>query len=167
MLACVDVDYRSHQAVAACLLFHDWPDAASSDEWIVPLPPAAPYVPGQFYERELPCLLSALRHRGEQPFAAIVIDSYVWLDASGRPGLGAHLYEALGQRTPIIGVAKTRFAGADFAVPVRRGDNQSALYVTAAGLAPEAAAAGVARMHGPYRIPTLLKRVDRLCRDAP
>lgn len=166
MLACVDVDYRDHEAVAACLRFRDWPDASSSEELVVHLPPAAPYRPGQFYERELPCLLAALRQMGEPELDCILIDSYVWLDGSGKPGLGAHLYEALARRTPIIGVAKTSFAGSSFAVPVQRGSSQVPLYITAVGLAVQEAAACVKRMHGSYRIPTLLKRVDRLCRDA-
>lgn len=166
MLACVDVDYREHEAVAACLWFRDWPDAASSDERVVRLPPAAPYVPGQFYERELPCLLAALRSNAEQTLDVILIDSYVWLDGSGKPGLGAHLYEALGRQTPVIGVAKTSFARSPFAALVHRGSSQSPLYITAAGLPIDEAADCVQRMHGSYRIPTLLKRVDRLCRDA-
>jgi deoxyribonuclease V len=166
VLACVDVDYREQEAVAACLRFRDWPDAVSSDEQVIHLPPAAPYVPGQFYLRELPCLLAALRGRGEPDLAAVIIDSYVWLDGSGKPGLGAHLHEALGRRTPVIGVAKTSFAGSSFAAPVLRGDSKLPLYVTAAGVPVHEAAAFVKSMHGPHRIPTLLKRVDRLCREA-
>ena len=34
-----------------------------------------------------------------------------------------------------------------------------------AGMELAAAAGKVERMHGPYRIPTLLKRVDQLCRE--
>ncbi len=38
--------------------------------------------------------------------------------------------------------------------------------LTAAGISPECAAEHVRAMHGPYRIPTLLKRIDSLCRNA-
>jgi len=49
---------------------------------------------------------------------------------------------------------------------VLRGDSRRPLYVTAAGLDPAAAALHVRSMHGPFRIPTLLKRVDQLCRTS-
>jgi deoxyribonuclease V len=121
----------------------------------------APYQPGQFYRRELPCLLSVLATVAE-PLEAIVVDGYVWL-SDDRPGLGAHLYEALGHREAVIGVAKTRFAGAE-AEPVIRGGSRRPLYVSAAGLERAAAARHIERMHGTYRLPTLLRRVDQLCR---
>jgi deoxyribonuclease V len=38
------------------------------------------------------------------------------------------------------------------------------LFVTAAGIAPPRAADLVRSMHGPHRIPTLLKRTDQLAR---
>jgi deoxyribonuclease V len=47
---------------------------------------------------------------------------------------------------------------------VLRGGSARPLYVTAAGLSADEAARRVRDMHGPYRIPTLLKRVDQLCR---
>ena len=39
------------------------------------------------------------------------------------------------------------------------------LLVSAVGMPIEEAVAGVKRMHGPHRVPTLLKRVDRLSRE--
>jgi deoxyribonuclease V len=123
----------------------------------------APYEPGRFYLRELPCLLAVLA-RAPAPLAAAVVDGYVWLADETRPGLGAHLFESLGGTVPVVGVAKTRFAGAERALPVTRGDSLRPLWVTAAGIDPTEAAEHVRRMHGPFRIPTALRRVDRLCR---
>jgi len=124
----------------------------------------APYVPGSFYQRELPCLLAALERAALEP-ECVVVDGYVWL-APERPGLGAKLFEALGSRVPVVGVAKTAFAGAEsIALPVLRGESQKPLLVTAAGMEPDLAAERVRSMHGRHRIPTLLKRVDRLCRE--
>jgi len=40
------------------------------------------------------------------------------------------------------------------------------LYVTAAGMRLQEAADRIQRMHGPHRIPTLLKRVDTLARGS-
>ncbi len=164
VLACVDVDYREQESVAACLLFRDWSDEVAVDEWVVHLPPAAPYQPGMLYLRELPCVLAALQ-RSKEPPSIVVLDSYVWLDDHGKPGLGAHLHEALGGRIPVIGVAKTAFAGSHFAVPVKRGSSQAPLYITAVGIPVDEAAAYIQRMHGAFRIPSILKRVDRLCRE--
>ena len=125
-----------------------------------------PYVPGSFYQRELPCILQVLS-RVDVPLEVIVVDGYVWLDAAGAPGLGAHLWLALERRVAVVGVAKTTLRGSPHAVPVRRGASARPLSVTAAGVDVDEAARAVASMHGAHRIPTLLKRVDRLCRDAP
>jgi deoxyribonuclease V len=165
MIACVDVDYRKTGAVAACVLFRAWSDGVSAAERIERIPHVEEYVPGQFYRRELPCLLAVLGGLTEAP-EIVVVDSYVWLDGAGKPGLGAHLYEALKRTTPVIGVAKTRFASCTIARGVCRGDSHRPLFVTAAGIDVEEAAGHVAKMHGPFRIPTLLKRVDELCRSS-
>lgn len=162
MLACVDVDYRPAAAVAACLLFNDWSDPVETRAFVEHLPPAAPYQPGQFYLRELPCLLHVLRG-ALGPLDAVVIDGYVWLGAQGQPGLGARLHKELG--VPVIGVAKTLFHGSAEAVPVHRGQSKKPLHVSAAAMDRAVAALAIQRMHGPHRIPTLLKRVDRLCRE--
>ena len=66
---------------------------------------------------------------------------------------------------PVIGVAKTGFQGADVvAEAVLRGKSERPLWVTAEGIEVDRAARWIRQMHGPHRIPTLLKRVDRLCR---
>jgi deoxyribonuclease V len=163
MIACVDVDYREQGAVAACVLFRAWGDESSASEHIEHLAQVEAYVPGAFYRRELPCLLSVLARAAERP-ALVVVDGYVWLGA-GRPGLGAHLHDALGGSVPVVGVAKTRFAPAP-AREVCRGESHRPLYVTAAGIDIEEAARNVQAMHGPFRIPTLLRRVDHLCRSS-
>jgi deoxyribonuclease V len=164
MRVCLDVDYRAEVTVAACVLFREWADGAEASHVVVRGPPAEPYEPGQFYRRELPHLLKVLAEVRE-PLETVVIDGYVWLGEE-KPGLGAHLYEALGRSIPVIGVAKTAFQASPFAVPVLRGQSQRPLFVTAVGVDASAAAECVRGMHGPSRIPTLLNRVDRLCRDS-
>jgi deoxyribonuclease V len=180
VLACVDVSYRPgdpgaqrgapgggtavpESATAACLVWRAWGDPVEERAITARLENVAPYVPGAFYQRELPCLLEVLR-RVEAPLEAVVIDGYVWLSADRRPGLGARLFEALGGGVAVVGVAKTSFQGAAFAEPVLRGGSARPLYVTAAGADPAAAAGWIRAMHGAHRIPTLLQRVDRLCR---
>jgi deoxyribonuclease V len=49
---------------------------------------------------------------------------------------------------------------------VMRGGSTRPLCVTAVGIDAGLAAAGVARMAGHHRTPTILKRVDRLARDS-
>jgi deoxyribonuclease V len=163
MIAIVDVDYRDTEAVAACLLADAWADDRPAAELVERITPVEPYEPGSFYRRELPCLLAVLR-RVTGPIAAVVVDGYAWL-GDGRPGLGARLADALGGTVPVVGVAKTRFAGAP-AVEVLRPGSRRPLFVTAAGLNADEAARQVVAMHGPYRIPTLLRLVDKLCRGA-
>src|SRR5262249_47322373 len=132
--ACVDVDYRGDVARAACVLFRDWADAAPAGQLVEAIAGVAPYQPGQFYLRELPCLLAVLA-RAPAALELAVVDGYVWLGDESRPGLGARLYEAMGKTVPVIGVAKTRFASATLAVPVVRGTGvRSPLFVTAVGV---------------------------------
>jgi deoxyribonuclease V len=162
LIVCLDVDYRDAGAVAAGVWFRAWPAATAELETAATIAHVEPYVPGEFYKRELPCLMEVLS-RGSAA-QIVIVDGYVWLGA-GRPGLGAHLFDALGGRASVVGVAKTSFAGATDAVPVYRGGSKSPLFVTAGGaITPEQAAAHVASMHGPHRVPTLLRRVDRLAR---
>ena len=162
MIACLDVDYRDPAACAAAITLDDWPDAQPSGERVVQLGQVAPYQPGEFYRRELPCLLAVLETL--PPIEVAVIDGYVWLDDAMKPGLGAHLYEALSRRTTVIGVAKSKFRGANHAQEVLRGTSGRLLFVTSAGIPPQLAADYVRSMHGAHRIPSMLARVDQLCR---
>ncbi len=165
MIVCVDVDYRATEVVAACVGFGDWADAAALVETVTRTPGApASYESGEFYRRELPYVLATLAALAVPP-RVVVVDGYVWLGPE-RPGLGAHLHATLGSTIEVIGVAKRRFEGATTAIPILRGTSQQPLFVTAAGTDVRAAAAAVITMHGPHRLPTMLKRVDRLARDA-
>ena len=172
MIVCVDVDYReglggqTTSAVAAAVLFASWSAAYADAEHTRTIEEVAAYVPGQFYRRELPCLLALLAELDERSeLGPIVIDGYVYLDEHDKPGLGRYLYDALERRIPIIGVAKTPFRANKAAREVLRGTSRQPLYVTAVGVDPELAARNVQGMHGRFRFPTMLKRVDRLCRD--
>jgi len=163
LFAAADVQYHDNGvARAAAVLAASaslWP---AVDEKTVEVANVEPYVPGEFWRRELPCLRALLD--GVVPLSLLVIDGYVDLDPAGRPGLGARAHEEFG--VPVIGVAKTPFATATHAVPVLRGSSGATrpLYVTAAGL-PLADAAGLVReMAGRYRLPDALRRADALAR---
>jgi deoxyribonuclease V len=155
-----DVRYDDQAATGfgAAVVFERWDDVKPAAEYTAIFNRVEPYVPGQFFKRELPCLLG-LRKKVREPLDAIIVDGFVCLGE--RPGLGMHLWEALGRKIPVIGVAKNRFR---FATPVEiiRGSSKRPLFVTAAGIEPAAAAEAIRKMHGDNRIPILLKRVDRL-----
>lgn len=165
MILAVDVHYTEPGAIAAGVCFDDWTDAKPTCTCISRFESVAPYEPGMFYRRELPCLLGLLREHALQP-ECIVVDGHVYLDDDGRPGLGKHLFDALDGRVPVIGVAKTAFVGIGIDHEVLRGDSMRPLYVSAAGLRLLDAKSKIGTMHGAHRLPTLLKAVDRLCRDA-
>jgi deoxyribonuclease V len=161
MIAAFDVHYPPQgPARAAAVLFANYyapaPDSIRSCLAAVP----ADYVPGSFYKRELPCILALLDTFEDMP-AEMIIDGYVRLGA--RPGLGQYVYKALNGRIPVIGVAKSAFAGVT-AEKILRGGSKRPLHITAAGMPVATAARHISRMHGPYRIPTLLRLVDQIAR---
>lgn len=161
MIAAFDVHYLSGgSASAAAVLFTGYSAPEPAAEVICRLSNAARYVPGEFYKRELPCILRLYETIREKP-EEIVIDGYAMI--GDRPGLGRHLFEALDREIPVIGVAKSRFDDAP-GIEILRGGSIRPLYVTAAGIDPREASEKIRTMHGPHRIPTLLKRVDLLAR---
>lgn len=166
MIAILDAAYGNDTSAAACVTAEDWTSPKPLADFSHRTGRAEEYRPGEFYRREMPLLQSVLRMLPERP-AIIVVDGYVWLDEDGRRGLGAHLFEALGGKVAVVGVAKTRFAdGQQYVERVLRGGSTSPLYVTTAGLTLSEAASGVKRMHGDHRIPTLVGRADSVARKA-
>lgn len=162
MLAIVDVHYSEEKARAACVLAPRWDSAGAEHSWTLEMSPIAPYQPGRFFERELPCLLAVLKDA--PPLSQIVIDGYVWLDEEKSPGLGAHLFQALGGAVPVVGIAKSAFKASPMAIQVQRPSSRRPLFVTSAGIDAKEAADLVRQMHGPARIPTLVGLADRLSR---
>ena len=161
VFAAADVRYlRSAGARAAAEPPADAAFSAIQAEWTMLVPAVLPYRPGEFFLRELPPLRAVLAQ--VRNLGLLVIDGYVDLDPSGRPGLGAPAHAAFG--VPVIGVAKTRFLAASHAVQVLRGSSARPLFVTAAGIPLAQAADLVRRMAGPFRLPDALRRVDALAR---
>lgn len=162
MILATDVQYddENQTALAAGLLFQDFSDENALLEKTCLVENIAEYIPGQFYLRERPCLLQLLEEFEQQP-SLIIVDGYVDLRPN-YPGLGRYLYQALDAQIPIIGVAKSHFYQTH-AIEIFRNSTRP-LFVTAVGIDPQEAAKNIQGMHGEYRIPTLLKRVDSLCR---
>lgn len=159
----LDVAYDDENASAkAAAVCADAFVAGSGVDAVVDVKGVAAYEPGAFYRRELPCLLAALAQLRLGPDHVLVVDGYVVLDDAGRKGLGMHLHEATGRA--VVGVAKTRFKGSDFARAVVRGSARRPLYVTAVGVDVDEAAAAVGAMAGKDRLPVLVVRADHLAR---
>jgi deoxyribonuclease V len=165
MKAVVDVHYRSDTAVAACVAFRGWQDGEPTRIVRATVAAAERYRAGRFFERELPSVLAVLVEAGEE-YEAIVIDGFVHLRPDVGKGLGVHLAEALGYSTVIIGVAKSPLHIADRFVAIVRGRSVKPLFVSALGCPLDDAARAIGGMHGPHRIPTMLRLADRYARGA-
>jgi deoxyribonuclease V len=158
----VDVHYdeNADSALAAGVVFDGAEAAVADEECTVDVTGIEAYVPGEFYRREMPCIQAVLEVI-QSDWDVLIVDGFV--DLGKKPGIGRHLYDALGGVVPVIGVAKNPFGSAS-AHEVFRGKSRRPLYVTAAGMPSREAAAVVRKMHGPFRIPALLSRVDSLAR---
>lgn len=167
MIVALDVLYGDGgRALVGAVGFGSFEAVEPSFEMAFPVDGCAEYEPGAFYKRELPCLLAALSQMSGVEM--VIVDGYVDLDVSGRAGLGRKLWEALGERVPVIGVAKRPFHGIPKEWELLRGKSANPLLVTAAGMDLDKARAAIASMSGEHRMPTLLRRVDQLSRgDAP
>lgn len=163
MILAIDIQYDDNSALAAGVLFENWEDPHSVRDILTPIDQVEPYVPGEFYKRELPCIKALLKDIHEE-ITLIVVDGYVYLGEEKKPGLGMYLYDSLNREVPIIGVAKNFFHGTEESARLFRGSSKKPLFVTSAGISQEAAKEHITSMSGENRNPTLLKRVDQLCR---
>ena len=166
MILAFDTHYFDDKAKTVAVQFKDWRGEVPCQVYSEILSDIQPYESGEFYKRELPCILSLLRQVDLTFIDTIVVDGFVVLDDKGALGLGGYLYDALDQKIPVIGVAKNNFARIDtLKIPIQRGDSKKSLYITAKGISLQQAASYIQNMHGEFRFPTLLKEVDRLGRE--
>lgn len=168
MILVTDIHYFDSHATAAGLVFEAWYVDVAHQQHVVRVKDVAPYESGQFYKRELPCILKLLKDINKsydvKELEAIVIDGYVTLGKEQRDGLGMYLYRELGGEVAIIGVAKNEFEGTPEVCKLLRGQSKKPIFVTSIGIELEDAKRYIQDMHGSYRLPTLLKEVDQLCR---
>jgi deoxyribonuclease V len=130
MNAILDVHYRDRVAIAGCLISKRWTDDKPHEMLMQIFPDPLEYEPGQFYKRELPCLLGIL-DKAKQEFETIVIDGFVHLKPPIFRGLGLYLADSLTYEPVIIGVAKNPLKMADKFVPVYRGQSKKPLFISA------------------------------------
>lgn len=156
MIGIFDVAYHGDVAVVGCVTLVTFADSTPTKEWAVEAGPVGPYVPGQFWLRELAPLRLGISSAGA--LSVCVIDAYVDLGQHRTPGLGRIVHVETG--IPVIGVAKTRYAGTPKEYEVLRGSSNRPLYVSSAGIDPEEAKRSVQQMAGGGRVPTMIRRAD-------
>lgn len=164
MIACFDVHYFEDHTNAAAVVFNDWSDREPIESLVIRCDAADKYVAGKFYQRELVPLMNIINQLNH-PIETFVLDAYCHLGEAGSPGLGHFVREQLPNDSNVIGVAKNQFRDTNHAVKLLRGKSTRPLYVTSIGINYQTAANFIKSMHGPNRIPMLLKMVDRMARD--
>ncbi|MCR4029314.1 MULTISPECIES: endonuclease V [Flavobacterium] len=166
MILAFDTYYFDQKAKTVCLEFSEWNEGKNFKVYTEIIDNVEEYIPGEFYKRELPCILSLLNQIDLSVVKAIVVDGFVYLNDDQKYGLGGYLYEKLNKEIPIIGVAKTNFASIEKnKKALFRGDSKKPLYITSIGIDLDEAFSYVEQMDGEYRMPTLLKELDRLTKE--
>lgn len=166
MILAFDTYYFDGKAKTVCLEFEKWNEDKNFKIHTEIIDNIEEYIPGEFYKRELPCIISLLNKIDLTNIEAIIVDGFVYLDDEKKYGLGGRLYEKLKNRIPIIGVAKTNFAAIEKNKrALTRGDSKKPLYITSIGIELDDAFNKVESMAGEYRFPTLLKELDRLTKE--
>jgi len=166
MIYAFDTYYYEDYANTVCIAFEDWTSEKEVEVFIEQTAVSSAYESGAFYKRELPCILSLIKKIGLKDGDLIIVDGYVTLDNNGKIGLGGYLYEALHKKYPVIGIAKNKFASEDnMRKTIFRGESKTPLFLTAKGIDADKTKINIENMHGAYRIPTLLKKLDKLTRE--
>jgi deoxyribonuclease V len=168
MILAFDTYYFDNKAKTVCIAFDNWTSEENHEVFFELTENVEAYESGQFYKRELPCILNLLSKNKIDQIELIIIDGYVYLDDKETLGLGGHLFKDLGERIPIIGVAKTNFATIEKNKrQLCRGKSIKPLYITAIGIDVDQATKFIEAMEGQYRIPNLLKKLDTLTKENP
>lgn len=171
MILAIDVYYEEDKYKAVGICFKDWKDINPSKVYIKEVPlekDIQEYIPGQFYKRELQPVLSIVQlyQKEEKEYPEIiVVDGFVTLknnEGEESKGLGEKLKESLNNpNIKVVGVAKNKYGRCDeISGLVYRGKSRRPLYVQ-----PPEYAQKIQEMKGEYRIPTLLKRLDKYTKN--
>ncbi len=166
MILCFDTYYFDNKAKTVCIAFKTWTTESDYTVYSEVIEGIEEYIPGEFYKRELPCILSLFKKIKYEKIEAIVVDGFVYLDDNYKLGLGGHLYNYLEKKIPIIGVAKSNFASiANCKRELKRGKSENPLFITSVGIDTDEAVRHINNMAGDFRIPTLLKHLDTLTKQ--
>ncbi len=135
----------------------------------------AEYKSGELYKRELPCIMQCLSMIDINNIDTIIVDGFVWLSEDGKElvkGLGARLSDAIKEKynieITVLGIAKNPY---HIEIPtckelVRGLESKKPLYITCSTPSiTDYYAILVKKMHGDYRIPSILKAIDSKTRE--
>lgn len=165
MILAVDVHYRTGKAHAVGVLFN-WNNVNPIRIVNSTIKEVEEYIPGEFYKRELPCLMEIINKIDLSSLETIIVDGYVYVDNELNLGLGGKLWEALNKKVPVIGVAKTSFySNKNTIKEIFRGESKKPLYVSAVGMDINEATKKIQEMEGDFRIPTILKYLDTATKE--
>lgn len=157
----IDVSYQDTQAKVVGGFFEKWTDESLRQITSKIVDDVNEYVSGEFYKRELPCILEFLKDIDLQEIDLIIIDGFIYLDDDEKKGLGAYLYDFLAIKIPIIGVAKSKFYNNNrFVKEILRGQSKNCVYISAVGIDLDYASSLIQKMFGEFRLPSLIKKVD-------
>jgi deoxyribonuclease V len=165
MILAIDVYYKENEAKVVAVLFN-WEDETPQSIVIDHITGIEDYVSGEFYKRELPCIESILQKVNLNDIEAVIIDGHIYVDDDGTFGLGGYTWESLDKKISVIGVAKTSFfRNRNTVKEVFRGESKKPLYVSSIGIDLDIATNLIKNMKGNYRIPTILKELDRITKE--
>ncbi len=165
MLLALDVHYKESYAKSVGVIFNATENVMKSSIVEI-IDDVEDYVPGQFYRRELPCLLKVVEKVDLTTIDAILVDGHVYVDNDRNLGLGGYLYNALDGQIPIIGVAKRFFHNTEVvSKEIYKGQSKNPLYVSSIGMDLQDAMHVISQLHGEYRMPTLLKALDAITKE--
>lgn len=169
-----DVKYDDEKGLAkvAALEFENFTDKVETNSYTQDCKIYSEYIPGEFYKRELPSIMLLIQNnigigKLKAEYDAIVVDGLYML-GKDHPGLGARLKQELLNNydvdIEVIGIAKTYYKDCEqVAGLVYRGkDAIKPLYVN--GSLQKDYVKIVKNMAGDYRLPYLVKQVDKLSR---
>lgn len=165
MIYAFDTYYYDNFAKTVCIAFENWNSEKETAVYSEKISITADYESGAFYKRELPCILHLLKKMNLNEGDVIIVDGYVSLNSDGKLGLGGYLFKELYEKYPVIGIAKNKFSEENInRAEVLRGESKTPLYVTVAGADVSEIQIKIQKMHGEFRIPSLLKKLDQLTR---
>ena len=164
MKLAIAVHIDGTQAQAAAIAFEAWDAPEATHTYLSQITNIEKPKRGELDLRELPCVMQLLQQHKLAP-ELIVIDGFVHLDVDETPGLGQHLFQALGGTVPVIGISKTSRPGLSAQFEVAREEEAKPLIVTCAGMDIGAAKARLRTMHGRKVVPTLMKLAVRLAKN--
>lgn len=157
----IDVSYQENTAKVVGGFFENWYDEKLKIISKKTVINTQEYISGEFYKRELPCILEFLKDYKIEQIELIIIDGFVFLNDDNKKGLGAYLFESLEKKVPIIGVAKTSFHNNKTnVINIYRGDSKKPLYISSIGIEPLKASDLIKNMFGNYRMPDIIKLID-------